>query len=322
MLMLVGVAMLVTFAPALSADLPGSDDPDFAAALDLWLQGDDLDALQQMTELAHSSNTSAQILLALIDKTSALPGPDLAGLSRADRIALLRDSGGISGRNWMHAAAQNSALAHTWLALWQMEGGAELGRRFAWLSEPRATREALLTVVSRTEAGFPAGIRAQDWYPASLGYLTEDRVVTPADLAHLPQNHPLQALVGPPLSVTQTRDWLAIDQLAAPLRFACDSQCSETRDDCIAALYFAVGGYSALLVMGSPVASLISDDDFVKSPRGIGSVARRIMLRHSARTRMTLLRKLADLDQCAASWLEAEFKRYSPPKRTTPTEAN
>ena len=322
MLMLVVFAILATVAPAASSDLPGRNDPNFAVALDLWLQGNDLDALQQMSELAQDGNTAAQLLLGLIDKSAALSGPDLAGLPRADRIALLRDAGGISGRNWMHAAAANSALAHTWVALWQMDGGTELGQRFAWQSEPRATREALLTTVSRTETGFSTQTRAQDWYPASLGHLTRDGVVTPADLADLPQDHPLQALAGAGISQAQLHDWLATDDLAMPLRAACDSRCSHTQDSCAAALYYALGGYSALLVMGSPVASLIAEDDFAHSPRGIQSVARRIMLRHSARTRMTLLRKLADMNICAASWLEYEFKRYSPVKRSAPAQAD
>ena len=321
MLMLALVAMLFTFTSAVSADVPGHEDPEFAEALDAWLRGNDLAPLQQMSDLARGGNTAAQILLALIDKTAALPGPELSGLSRADRIALLRAEGGISGQNWMHAAAAaNNAIAQTWIALWQMDGGTDLAQRFAQHKETRATREALLAVVSRTEAGFTEQVRAQDWYPASLLHLTEDRVITPADLRDLPANHPLQARVGRTLSEAQLRDWLATDPLAAPLRSACDSACPATRTACALALYDAIGGYSGLLVMGSPVASLIADDDFAQSARGIESVARRIMLRHSARTRMTLLRDLAEQDSCAANWLEAEFKRYSPSKRSAPVQ--
>lgn len=312
---LICVAMLIVITGPAAADIPGHDDPDFSAALAHWLQGDDLNALRQMAILANADNTAAQVMLALIDKTAALPGPDLIALPRAERIALMRQPGGLSGQSWIYAAADSHDIPRTWIALWKLEGGTELARDFASYAEPRATREALLTLVSRSESGFPAPVRGQDWYPASLAYLTEDRIVTPADLRHLPPYHPLQGMVGTAQTDAQLQRWLNEDDLALPLREACDSQCPATRDLCARALFQALDGYTALLLMGSPVASLIPDAEFAASPRGVQSVARRIMLRHSARGRSAVLRQVGDLDRCTADWLDTEFRRYTYTKR-------
>lgn len=107
------VAVLVVPAVA-RADVavPGEDASGYQAAVQLWLDGaDDLEALRQLSGLANEGNTAAQVLLARIGGHSHLISHVTDGLPRNERVALLRQPGGLSGRSWLEAAAEASPLA-------------------------------------------------------------------------------------------------------------------------------------------------------------------------------------------------------------------
>lgn len=92
--------------------LHDAQSPEFLEATQLWLDGDDdLSALRQLSALATDRNTAAQILLARIAGHSHLVQAVTEDLSRLDRIALLRQPGGLSGRSWLEAAAETSDYA-------------------------------------------------------------------------------------------------------------------------------------------------------------------------------------------------------------------
>ena len=98
--------------------MKGQDAPRFQEALALWLAEDDETALPEFAALAAEGNRAAQVLLAHIDVAVPLQGPWLASLPRAERIALMRQPGGVSGKSWMAAAAVDTPLAAAWSALW------------------------------------------------------------------------------------------------------------------------------------------------------------------------------------------------------------
>ena len=307
-----GVVLGMTGGPAIADKIAGSDDPAYAEALALWLNADEEGALPALADLADGGNTAAQMLLGLIDKTGALQGPYLGGLDRETRIALLRRPGGLSGRNWMQAAAEDEPLADLWLRLWTLPGGIEIAEGFAQYGEARASREALLAEVSRTERGFPDEVIAQPWFPEALRHLRPARKLPMGEALSLPRGHPLRRFAGLPVPQNDLRNWLQGAELAQPLRLTCAKQCSSTQSACTLALYEALGSYHSLAMMGSPSASLIPERDFIESARGRQAVARRIMLMNSARVRASLTPRLAEIDTCAAEWLLSEYRSYYP----------
>lgn len=308
--------------PVVASDLPGSQDEEFSAALSLWLDNNEEDALPGLRDLAQTSNGAAQILLGLIDKNSALQGPYLSFLARDDRIALLRAPGGLSGRNWISVSGGQTDLAQNWKDLWHLEGGAEIAQKFLQMGEDRAAREALIIIASRHDSVLPTEVLSQDWYPDSLVHLTRNYALASENAERLHPGHPIRLVSGLTHDNAALRDWLVADPLGTPLRAVCEAQCPENSGDCAVALYRGLSGYHALLMLGSPVAALVSDEEFAKSRRSMAAVARRIMLAHSARTRDPALQRLAELDQCAADWLRAEFKLYYPRLRESQSSAD
>jgi len=109
---LFGIALMVpTFAWADGA-VPGEEASGYQAAVHLWLDGsDDLEALRQMSDLANEGNTAAQILLASIARAEHTHIAVTQSLPRRDRIALLREDVGLSGRDWLQGASEISPLA-------------------------------------------------------------------------------------------------------------------------------------------------------------------------------------------------------------------
>ncbi len=310
---------LTGLSPAYGQHIDGVDDPEFRTALSLWLEGDDANSIPRFAVLAHEDHPASQILLALIDKTAAWQGPMIALLPRADRVELLRAPGAMSGRNWMSVAAESNQIAQDWVALWQMQGGVDIAERFSALGEARAARTALLMTANRQGTGFAPPVLTAPWYPESLRHLTHSRALSVDDVIGLHAGHPIRKSAGLPVDDDDLRAWLKQSPLSRHFRAACARTCPDTQADCMLALYHGLSSYYALLVMGSPSANIIPEEEFAESARGIQSVARQILVRHTARTREVMLRELGDIDTCAATWLQGEYQRYVPALRSVPT---
>ena len=291
-----------------------------AEAIILWLADAEFEGVQALARLATDGDVEAQLLLGLIDKKSELHGPAIISMSRADRVALLRAPGGISGRNWVHLAAEaGDPRAQAWRDLWSTDADLTTARTFAVLEEPQALAEALLTLVKRRENGFDREVLESDWYPDALMSLSQSRILAPDHGKTLhpgdPQ-HRYTSTGGPDDDMLQA--WLAQSEQALPLRAACASVCGASKMQCTGALYAALGSYEMLLTHGSPVNALIPNDVFLASPRGRAALARRIMLMHATRTRETMLDKLKAVDGCAADWLATQFAAHTPRKIPAP----
>lgn len=163
------LAVAAVLLPA-AAEVPGQRVPALADAIATWLDDDEATALAELSRLAAGGNAAAQMLLGLIDKTPPLQGPWLARLPRAERLALMRAPGGMSGTSWMQAAAAAEPSAGLWLQLWDVRAPAQLALDFAAAGEPRAAREALVAMAARERRGF-AEIAGAPGYPPSMRYL-------------------------------------------------------------------------------------------------------------------------------------------------------
>ena len=223
-------------------------DPRFQSALALWLADDEETALPELAALAAGGNRAAQVLLARIDVTLSLQGPWLVGLPRAERNALLRAPGGLSGRSWMQAAAEDTPLAQLWLVQLTPAATAETALAFAAMGEHRAARETLWSLSGRNYRGF-AAMADDPNYPPDMRYLiwrewADDpatRARAEAEIAALHPGDPqLAHFDSRPIDPGAFDDWLASASLAALLRAPCEAACPDSVRSCTRAAYRAV----------------------------------------------------------------------------------
>lgn len=317
-------ALFVASAPALSEELPtdpaalagnpvaipGADTPAFTEALALWLADDEEPALRAFSALAQQGNRAAQILLGLIDKSPPLQGPWLASVSRNDRIALMRAPEGLSGQSWLAAAADHP-LAANWLALLSVDAGLPVALRFSELGEARAAREALVVLAAREHSD----LRTADPEPLDpeLTYLlwrTADPERRAMLLAHVPPGHPQRPMMGEERDPAGIAHWLEHAPAALGVAALCDARCPDSRATCRAAAYRALSSHMAVLVLGSPVEALVSQEEFLRSPRGQGAVLRRMLHSTDARGRGAMISQMRTQDACLADVLSQERARY------------
>jgi hypothetical protein len=284
----------------------------FRQAAQMWLNGPESDALRDLAELAQAGDPSARLLLGLIDKTPALQGPWLSRLTRAQRLALMRAPGGLSGRSWLNFA-HGQPVAEAWRELHLVDADLGAAQRLAELGEARAAREAVLTLAARDRLTLPESWSWPDWMDSELTYVVWARArngLRENLAAQVPIGHPQRGLMGLPADGDALGRWLADSPAASPLRAICDADCPETRETCLSAAYQALGSHNAVLTLGSPAESLISGEDFLASRRGRGAVLRRILLTADARGRRGQINRARETDACLADLLYAEADRY------------
>ncbi|WP_209424340.1 hypothetical protein [Pararhodobacter sp. SW119] len=304
-------AVFLSAGPALTkADLPGAEHPALTVAVENWLDNDEETALPAISRLAHDGNKAAQLLLAIIDKTPALQGPWLAHLPRAQRITLMRQPGGVSGRSWLHALSDHP-LGSAWLALMNPATGPEVIERFEAMGEARAAREAMVALAARENPGLrdrdPAQVPPDTIYLLWRGSTGERSAEL---LDRIAADSLQRALVEGTFDPLQLSGWLAEAPLAAPLDAICSRDCHETRATCLSGAYLALASHNALLTLGSPVEAIIEQDDFLSRPRGRSTVLRRILQTHDARGRRAVIAQMRTHDACLADMLAEEAARY------------
>ncbi len=297
-------------APAETVPVPGSDAPAFADAMALWLADEEADGLRALSVLAQAGNRAAQILLGLIDKSPPLQGPALAQMPRSERIALMRAPGGLSGQSWLSVAADHP-LAANWLALLSVDAGLAVALRFSELNEARAAREAVVVLAAREHTDMRSA--PSDLLDPELIYLlwrTADSERREALLAQVPADHPQRLMMGENRDPAVLSHWLEQSPAALPLAALCDARCPDSRATCLTGAYQALGSHRAVLVLGSPAEALISQEDFLRSPRGQATVLRRMLQSTDARGRGAMISQMRGHDACLADVLDSERSRY------------
>lgn len=317
------LALFLPAAPAPGAEtVPGAAEPPFVAAVEAWLADDEAAALPVLSDLAEDGNTAAQMLLALIDKTPSLQGAWLTNRPREERAALMRAPGGLSGRSWMHAAAETTPLAGLWTALWQVDTPVSVALDFAAAGETRAARETLLALAARGREGF-AEAADDPHYPPAMRYLVwREWAAAPAgdeaalrrarEIAALSPAHPQRAMIGHPPDPASAAQWLRENRDVFPAIAAfCDANCGAAAGNCAQAAYEAFASYPMLATFGSPSATLIDPLRFAESPRGQGALLRRLLLTVDARGRRSLIERAEETSACFAEALRSEAQHYT-----------
>ena len=323
-LLLVFVALLLMLGTGTTpaAELRGQDDPRFRAALELWLADDEETALPELAALAADGNRAAQVLLARIDVTTLIQGPWLVGLPRKERNALLRAPGGLSGRSWMQAAAEDTPLAQLWLVQLTPDATPETALAFAAMGEHRAARLTLWT--RRDYHGF-AAMADDPNYPPDMRYLiwrewVDDpatRARAEAEIATLHPGDPqLAHFDSRPIDDGAFDDWLAIAPIAAPLRGTCAAACPDAVGSCARAGFALlssfsgaavfISGHNGLLGLGPPSETLIAPELWNASPRG-----RAALLRDPYARSPDVLARVAAEDACFAAAVTEDAARFA-----------
>lgn len=233
---------LVVGMSALSARAEGTgqSEPAVQSAITQWLSGQEDVALPALSGLAGSGNVAAQTLLGLIDITASFQGQWLASLPRAERIALMRQPGGLSGRGWLSTA--DGDLAALWRRLLDTSATPQVVLDFVDQSEDRAAVFAARTLKRRQNRDL-------------LPFLAERGI--PDYLYHY-----------------AGREWAVHedDPAWAPIAALCTEVCSDQVADCRAAVADALGGDISLA--GPPSRQIIPMDLWAESRMAKDSLLR------------------------------------------------
>jgi hypothetical protein len=283
------VTSLLVLPLTAQAEISGQTSPDFQSALQGWLENDDETSVPALAALAQDGNVAAQVLLGLIDTTFNLQGDWLPTLPREARITVMRRPGGLSGTNWLSVASQADPVATTWVKLWDGDATVSVVIDFARLGEARAARVAAMALAARQKRGFDT-VADDPAFPAALmAYAIRDWQRTDPDRAaqasaSLMPGDPQWAIIGQRLAFdAQVQTWLTSHPEGDALVALCETLCpQEPVAHCLAAAYDGMGGYHALMALGSPVEALISSHDFNRSPRGLDITLRRLPMRANA----------------------------------------
>lgn len=282
-------------------DISGQEQPPFNEAVQLWLDGSDLEALEAFSSLAKSGNTAAQILLAQIALRGHMHVHVTSNLPRKDRISLLRIPKGLSGRSWLTEAQHNEPLAAAMLQSGKIGEKAAAIVALIDYGEPTAALLAaqsmlfqgesaeLLEVLGGLDEKLPEEASVlllwalyQSENSDSGRYVGSARVGTLVLGEELFQKHELAWTAASPLALVEDPDLRAnVIRLSddvrswTPIQNFCEANCADSRQSCTAV------GASALSAAGpfstrSPAESLIPNDVYWSSARVEADLVRQI----------------------------------------------
>ncbi len=303
--LIVGFIILLAASDPATADeqhVDGQSEPQYLLAVEDWLGGRDLSALETLAELSREGNPAAQILLASIATRAQTHIHVTSDLSRKERIALLRKPKGLSGASWLSEAAKTEPLA---VALLQSTRIGERAAAITGLIEMGETDTALLamnSVNSPQEAGALLdaliGIETQipseaDLVLSKLIYLaTSNGSGRYVGSARAPRGWSQRegtnlsdltwgAVPGPRQLLDDAEKLAELIDLSrqvnawTPLRRFCEKNCSSAIGECTVAGAFWLR-LSGPFGLRSPVQSLIPNDVYWSSARMEGDLARSV----------------------------------------------
>jgi len=287
--------------PLQAQDISGQGQPAFAEALQLWLDGNDLAALESLSSLAKSGNTAAQILLAQISSRGHMHVHVTSDLPRKDRISLLRIPKGLSGKSWLTEAQSIEPLAAALLQSGRIKEKAPAIAALIEYGEPTAALLAaqsmllhgesaeLLEVLEGLDGKLPKEASVlilwalyQSENSDSGRYVGSARVGTLVLGEELLQEYELAWTAVSPRALVEDPDLRAnVVRLSddvrswTPIKNFCEANCKDSRQSCTAV------GASALSAAGpfslrSPAESLIPNDVYWSSARAEADMVRQI----------------------------------------------
>lgn len=208
----IGFAALTVFllygAETFAKEINGSNDPTYRAALSDWLVGEDTAALTSFAELARKENRSAQIFLGQLESKLWLHQHITNNLTRKEKIALLRNPKGLSGKSWLQSASVDTNLAQLFITARKPFKGQTVGMELLSLGE---LSTALPLIYRAQRADDPLGALELSLHANAVPYTAG--FVQPAifDLPFLATEIKLFSLDDPRLGEIQSRLHLVSD---------------------------------------------------------------------------------------------------------------
>ena len=314
--------MTILFASPLVAQVKGTEDPAFQEAVDLWLTGDDANALYAMADLARTDVPAAQVFLGQIENRTWLHAHVTRQMERKERIALMRNPQGLSGRSWLLEAAETTPHVRLLLDSKGPVDGIALGQalatagetqlaldhimRFAnasgdWVGAVQLALHPDLTMytsgfVQTTIRHFPSYAEAGTVdlndprladISAGLGAMQSDD--TAGELMWL-WSGDVQSILDDPVQLRTAGSFLINDPRVAPITDLIRDACGDDAATAIAAIQFSKAGEPIFDLMFSPVPTAISNERYVTSARFVDDMKRQLSF---VRQRRELIERLS-----------------------------
>ncbi|MEM7208037.1 MAG: hypothetical protein AAF434_09450 [Pseudomonadota bacterium] len=329
--------------------LDGQDNPEFELAVELWLDDNDAESLPLLAALAQGENAAARLLLARIESTDRAFSDFVRDLSRRDRMEIFRapNQSGVFYPSWLRVESDNglrlarvllrsTALGIDLATIQQLidlgegeaaehlirkvavDGSAEqrdsllnalevthelypylLGFQFSHAGQTTG-RTALQNVLSQTDVDNSVLESNDDTKMAELfldmGYQAGDQVVEYTQGAAL---------------FEYIAQWLDLSAHAVSIKTICDNACLESeRAVCKVTSLGLVGGYYELIRFDSPLESIITQDEFMRSRRARGMTLRKIKTaRTEADVPVFTANELMEKSECLADVI-ASYDSY------------
>ncbi|WP_338551163.1 hypothetical protein [Roseovarius phycicola] len=328
----------------MSLSAPATAQTSFNEAVEIWLQGNDRDSLPALAVLAQAGDRNARILLARIETFDRGPSPFRFSLSGAERRALFRQvpQNEIFGKSWLKVEAERgNKLAARFLQSRHPTPDLELIQDLWDAGEGQATDYptrvvALYGSPQQKRALLESGRILEELAPF-LGYLSGDpeprgdglaalRLITGKDQSDInPDNQDAFAMAGflalgfgfgnaslDNAYRSDVENWVLESLSTRPIANLCNEACAQEKGACAFAFFALSGGYFEVIRVDTPYQSLISQQQFLDSPRArIMTLRRAALARVEANTReLATTEQIAEISSCAADLVAAERALY------------
>ncbi|WP_299661913.1 hypothetical protein [uncultured Ruegeria sp.] len=309
-------------------------------AVALWLQGNDMQALPMLAELAAEGDVEARLLLGRIETSDLGPSPYRQSLGPEQSRELFRQKDWSAfGLPWLTVEARaGNELARALLQSKRPEPDLDLIAKLNAFGEHQATDYPTRIIALYGDADMRETLLADDQVMSDLKpYLTylsetpEPRGDGLAALRHI-QPDPIDASSDQALGMAgllalglgygdvssdnpwrpAVEDWLMNSASTRPIAQLCTELCADEAPDCAFAFLALSGGYFEAIRIDSPLETVIPQAEFLDSPRARLMVLRRAVL---ARTETNLewlseTEPAAELSACAINLIGDERQAY------------
>jgi len=328
----------------LSVSAPAAAQTSFNEAVELWLEGNDRDSLPALAVLAQAGDRNARILLARIETFDRGPSPFRFSLSGAERRALFRQvpPNEIFGKSWLKVEAdRGNTLAANFLKSRHPEPDLELVTELWDAGEAQATDYptrviALYGTAEQKQALLQSDRILGDLTPF-IAYLSGEpeprgdglaalRLITGKENDEINPDNPDAFGMAGFLALgfgfgdmsadnsyrSAVEDWLLQTRSTIPISQLCAERCPNDQRACAFAFLALSGGYFEVIRLDAPFQSLISQVQFLESPRArIMTLRRAALARVEANTRaLATTEQIAEISSCVADLVAAERALY------------
>ncbi|WP_317057401.1 hypothetical protein [Roseovarius rhodophyticola] len=328
----------------LGVSAPATAQTSFNEAVELWLQGNDRDSLPALAVLAQAGDRNARILLARIETFDRGPSPFRFSLSGAERRALFRQvpPNEIFGKSWLKVEAERgNKLAERFLKSRHPTPDLGLIKDLWDAGEGQATDYptrviALYGNAEQKQALLESGLVTDSLAPF-LEYLSGEpeprgdglaalRLITGESKTDINPGNPQAFGMAGFLALgfgfgdaspdnayrEDVEKWVLENSATRPIADLCNEACSQEAGACAYAFLALSGGYFEVIRLDTPYQSLISQQQFLESPRARIMTLRRVALaRVEANTRaLATTEQIAEISSCAADLVAAERALY------------